>query len=305
MSILKKSNQQIFCDLIDDKKLQQHKQVRGRFVKEEEEYRNQELKALKKTLSINKEIISSLIMEQPDSKQALSKLNDENIYLLNQTKLLKRQRDTYHRKCFLAEQVIAELRYKERDDFKDYRETAINFIDELDSKEFTIQNLQYKYNRLEEVVRKYAKEDQELASLLNEFDTDRLIHARRITGIVHENKKLNKELKTVKQKLFELEHKLQSDMSTSSLKLEKNISNEINTTREDFNADTMTADNSPVRRVDDSLLVKKWVENGNKMHSESTSKDSSIDLELKEDVNTSTADFETILVIMNKENSKP
>lgn len=204
----RKSGQKIFTDFYEDKKFKEHKLYRSKFLKTEEDFLKCEFKSLKKTLAINKEIISMLIRKQENPKQVMIKLNEENLYLLNQIKLIKKQRDTYHRKSFLAEQVIAELRYKARDDLKDYRDTALNFLDELDCKEFVIQDLQYKYDKLEEILRKYARTDKELSGLLNEFDADRLKCKKKITSIIHENKKLKSELATVKQKVRELEERL-------------------------------------------------------------------------------------------------
>jgi len=278
----------MFCDMYDDKKLKEQMQARVNYVKNEESFQKIELKGLKKTLTINKEIITLLLKDKLDHKQVLSKLNEENIYLLNQIQLLKKQRDTYHGKNLIAEQVIAELKYKARNEFKDYKHTAINFIDELDNKEFVIQNLQYKYNKLEKVIRKYAKQDSELAALLEEFDGDKLKHSRKITSIIHENKKLTRELEKVKRKVCEFEQRLRND----SRNLEINPFKCANTTREEHN-NLVATERCKSCRPNDNI---DWVKINTKVLSKSTSKNSSIDPNLNIDDD----DIDAILVIMDK-----
>lgn len=303
MSILrKKTNQQIFCEAYDDKKLKDHRQARTNFLKTEEGFLRSELKGMKKTLAINKEIIMALIKQQASPNQALAKLNEENIYLLNQIKLLKKQRDTYHKKSFIAEQIIAELRYKARDDFKDYKDTAINFIDELDSKEYVIQSLQHKYDRLEESVRKYARQDAELAAMLDEHDADRLRRSRRITSVVNENKRLGEELAKAKARICELELRLRRGGVNNSVVVEGNDMKPLLATKDERSRSLARAEKSPKHRLGISAANDEWAENifNCKLSSQSTSKDSTLELEMgieKCDVS-SDDDYGDILTLM-------
>eukprot|EP00826_Nyctotherus_ovalis_P050909 TRINITY_DN6307_c0_g1_i11.p1 TRINITY_DN6307_c0_g1~~TRINITY_DN6307_c0_g1_i11.p1 ORF type:complete len:342 (-),score=70.63 TRINITY_DN6307_c0_g1_i11:191-1216(-) len=299
----------IFSELYDDKKLREHRNTKVDFLKTEESFLRGDLKAVKKTLSINKEIISTLIKERVNPKEIISKLNEENVYLLKQIKLLKSQRDTYHRKNFLANQIIAELKHKARNDFKDYKDTAINFLDELDCKEFVIQNLQYKYNRLEEVVRKYAKQDAELAELLKDFDSDRLKHSKRITGIVCENKKLSEELARCGQRLHELEGKLRNREVEGSIDLDENDFKEVFIKKDEYSKILVETERCLNSKVNDNTMSSNWTDNllNNKLSSISTSKASSINLELDKNKCDITADdnFADIFVILEKRKSYP
>eukprot|EP00826_Nyctotherus_ovalis_P043365 TRINITY_DN4557_c0_g4_i2.p1 TRINITY_DN4557_c0_g4~~TRINITY_DN4557_c0_g4_i2.p1 ORF type:complete len:308 (+),score=85.93 TRINITY_DN4557_c0_g4_i2:239-1162(+) len=306
MSILRKrTNQQIFCEAYDDKKLKDHRQARNNFLKTEEDLLRSELKGIKKTLAINKEIIMVLTKQQ--ANQALAKLNEENIYLLNQIKLLKKQRDTYHKKSFIAEQIIAELRYKARDDFKDYKDTAINFIDELDSKEYVIQNLQYKYDRLEETVRKYARQDTELAAMLKEHDADRLRQSRRITSVVNENKRLGQELAKAKKRIRELEQRLRRGKANCSVIVERNDLNPILAAKDERSRSLAKVERSPKHRLGTDAVDDEWIESifNCKLSSQSTSKDSTLELEMgieKCDVS-SDDDYGDILILMKAKSS--
>lgn len=297
-----------FSELYDDKKLQEHRKAKADFLNTEEKLLRDDLKAAKKTLSINKEIISTLIKERVNPKEIISKLNEENIYLLKQIKLIKSQRDTYHRKNLLANQIIAELNHKARNDFKDYKDTAVNFLDELDCKEFVIQNLQYKYNRLEEVVRKYARQDAELAELLKDFDADRLKHSKRITGIVCENKKLGEELAKCKQRLCELEGKLRSKETEGSMDLgENDFIGFIN--KDEHSKVLVETERCLNSRVNDNTMSSNRADNllNNKLSSINISKASSIDLELDKNKCDVTVDdnFDDIFVILEKRKSYP
>lgn len=212
------------------------KEILTNFIKREEDFKQRDFKNMKKTLEINKELIKSLVKDCKESgmKNGLLFLNEENKFLNNQIEFLKKQRDDYHKRSMIAEQIIDDMKKKALDDHKDYIDTIHELILKLDRKEYAIQCLKYKYDEIEDLVRKYSKTDDKVSKFLKECNEE-YSQPMKASTIVKKNKLLMVEIKELKEKISELEKinkENQTKMETKNITDKDNCENNRNSVAE-------------------------------------------------------------------------
>ncbi len=190
--------------------VKQRSKMKAAFVQKDKLFMEARIKDLEKTVRINKEIISELIKSAPASDLAtLQKLNTENKLLHSQLKVITKERDEYHARLLISEQIIQNAKLKEQEQFVEFQEKVKDLLDQLDQKEYVLQYIQQRYNKMEEVLRKYADRDTEVFVLLRALDSENFDDkGRRITNVIEENKLLLSKLKEAKASMDHLEETL-------------------------------------------------------------------------------------------------
>ena len=246
------------------------KKLKASFIKEERNQFQSDFRNIKTTLEINKEIITNLLSD--NSKMALYKLNEENTFLLKQIDLVKEQRDEYHKRYVITEQIVNELELKSKEDFKDYADTISELLEQLDKKEYAIQNIKYKCDSIVELARKYSKSDTELASCLKEFDEYYNEKRQKISTIIGENKLLSIERDNLKQKVSELEKKLTELEENERIPIQNSDKKDI--TKWNANPQIWNPEyNSKVKGLNDKLPQSDFWLNKNQQHFVASSRD--------------------------------
>ena len=184
------------------------KKLKFNFIQNEHRFMQSDLSDLEKTLKINKEIINSLVKDN-NSKGPIVKLNEENLLLQNTIKTLKKQRDDYHAKYLMSNQLLYDTKMKADEDIREYKEKNIDLVEELNRKEYSLQNLQRKCYKLGPMLKTYKIKNKEINELLHELGA-KTLGGNKISNVIEENKILLKELNKARSKIRELETKIKA-----------------------------------------------------------------------------------------------
>ena len=194
--------------------------IKGCFVERANKEYDSDYKDLEKTLKINKELIGTLIKTSDkmagSAKEALAKLNEENCFLLNQIKTLKKQRDDYHGKNFISQQIVEELKAKLYEEQAEHKAKLGELLEALDRKEYSIQLIQHQYSKAEAILKQCATYDYGVALLIEELNIDMNYTGaggKKITTMIDKTKSLMSELSKAQTKISELEIKLEQESS--------------------------------------------------------------------------------------------
>ena len=206
----KDNHQRILTEVQDVVSTPGRASIRGSFMQKSNDLRERDYKDLDKTLKINKDLIATLIKSTDKSanpmKDALAKLNEENGFLMNQIKTIKKQRDDYHGKYFLSEQIIEELKEKNKEELAEHKAKVAELLEELNQKEYVAQFVQYRYNKTEAMLKKCAMKDHEVTAFLKEMNVDLRANAgKRISTVVEETKLMMNELAKAQKRIQQLE----------------------------------------------------------------------------------------------------
>lgn len=180
------------------------------------------IKDLEKTIRINKEIISELLNGAQGNRQArniMEKMNRENRLLQAQLKSVSKEREDYHAQLLISQQIITNYRVKEQEQIAEYQEKVRDLLDQLNQKEFVLQYVQLRYDRMETLLKKYSGKEDEIFLFLRELAAEGM--AERTTGItnvIEENKRLQSEVKEARERIKALEAKLAVIVATSDAK---------------------------------------------------------------------------------------
>ena len=184
--------------------------IKGSFLERDKIQMSSYIKDLEKTISINKEIITSLVNQSKQeglSKRIIMQLNQENAKLQSQLKSAIRERDSYQTKLLISEQIVAD--YKGKENASEYlmHEKSQELLDQLNRKEYVLQNYERKFYKVLAVLKKYSETDEDIKMIMKELNIGPK-DDRRITNIVEENAALVTEVHTARVKMAELESKL-------------------------------------------------------------------------------------------------
>ena len=186
--------------------------LKANFLQSDRLLQDSRIKDLEKTLRINKEMITSLIDSNAkldsNSKSICAQLNEENTFLQNQIKVLKKQRDDYHSKWLIGQQIVEECKAKEEELELQFQEKLGELREELKQKEYAAQNIQHKYNKAENILKKYSSKEKEICLLLRELNADTQGECRKITNVIEENQQLTAALHAASKKIENLESRL-------------------------------------------------------------------------------------------------
>ncbi len=153
---------------------------------------------LEATIAINKKIIQDLCgvsgeKECASYKLAFAKLNEENIALQRQTKDLRRQRDEAQGKNLILEQMVDEMKTKEKEQLVEWRETNSELLEQLNLKEYYLQVLEKRCNDAEGIVLKYLRNVPEAIEAIGELHNP-VNHRVGISNVVIQNKQMKSKL---------------------------------------------------------------------------------------------------------------
>ncbi len=196
--------------------------LKATFIQRDKSQLEGRIKDLEKTIRINKEIIAELlngVQGSPQAKGVLEKMNHENRLLQTQLKTASKERDDYRGKLLISEQIISNYKTKEQEQAGEFQEKIRDLLDQLDQKEYVLQYIQLRYNRMEAMLRKYSAKEDEIFILMRDLASECIDEPNsRITNVIEENKSLLLELKEAKTKIKGLESKLASVISASEAK---------------------------------------------------------------------------------------
>jgi hypothetical protein len=167
---------------------------------------------LEKTVMINKEIIQEMINTEdrldPKGKRILDKLNKENAHLQLQTKRVIKERDQAQSKALINEQIIQEYKNKEAEINRDYAEKIQDLTDQLNRKEYILQNYERKYFKAEGMLKKYSHYEQEIRMFLRGLNI-KPEEERTISSVVEENEQLKEQVKFSNKEIKSLQDQLE------------------------------------------------------------------------------------------------
>jgi len=168
------------------------------------------IKDLEKTATINKQIIESLLEDRLDeeaNKKVMLSLNQENTRLQAQLQITTKERNLLQSKLLITEQIVAELKGKEKIHKDQMQAKHQELLDQLNKKEYVLQNSQKKLERVVTVLDKYSSKDEEVKQVLDSTRLERS-NTNKITNIVQQNAILATEMESARLKMAELELKL-------------------------------------------------------------------------------------------------
>ncbi|MDR3547515.1 MAG: hypothetical protein P4M11_04450, partial [Candidatus Pacebacteria bacterium] len=193
--------------------------LKASFIQREKELQDNYVKDLEKSLRINKELISSLIAASDARafKSAMQRLNEENQFQQTQIRTLKKQRDDYHAKWLIAQQIIEDFKTKEQAELAAHLGEIEELRQQLDEKEYAAQLAHHRFSRAEAMLKRHANKDKDICMFLMGLHGDLGDeHSHRISNVVEENRRLQSELGVAKFRLSVLEPSQPADRSTEA-----------------------------------------------------------------------------------------
>jgi len=189
---------------VDEATATSRKRLKGMFLEKDKMQMSSYIKDLEKTVALNKAIISDLISaDKNDSdviKKSFEKLNTENANLQTQIKKAMKQRDDVQARLLICEQIVEELRGREKDLESQYLEKNQEMLDQLNRKEYVLQCYEKRYHKALNLLRKYSEKDGEVRLLLKEIHTYDG-EQKCISNVLEENEALATEVKTAREKV--------------------------------------------------------------------------------------------------------
>jgi hypothetical protein len=162
------------------------RKIKCSFLKRDKVQASSYIKDLENTVTINKQIIESLLgdgLDEESSKNVMVSLNQENARLQVQLQSAIQERSSLQSRLLITEQIVAELKGKENNYEDQTQVKHQELLDQLNRKEYVLQNLQRKLDRVITVLEKYSSTDEEAKQVLDSIRL-RGSHSNRITNIV-------------------------------------------------------------------------------------------------------------------------
>ena len=168
------------------------------------------IKSLEKNIAINKEVINELCSQTKTSQQyskTIEKLNTENQELHTENKSLTKEKEALLAKCLVYEQIIDQSGIKEEEMNKDFNQQLLELKDQLNRKEYLIQEMEKKYYKSLEYLRKFCLNDPELRRQLKELQIN-CLEGKKISNVVEDNERLTDQIKKYEEKIKTLENRI-------------------------------------------------------------------------------------------------
>ncbi len=201
----------IFMTDVDDRAVITRGKIKGVFLEQDKQQMTGYIRDLEKTLAINKQIISELLEKdstESKSRKVIEKLNNENAELQSQLKVAIKERSQCQARLLISEQILEEYKSKEETLEKEHKEKVVELTDQLNRKEFVLQNCQRRYEKAQVLLKRFSHKDQEIRRALKELNFDGRFE-RRITNTVEDNERMRKELTQKTEKIATLEQRVQ------------------------------------------------------------------------------------------------
>eukprot|EP01022_Parablepharisma_sp_SALTPOND_P026599 TRINITY_DN64470_c0_g1_i1.p1 TRINITY_DN64470_c0_g1~~TRINITY_DN64470_c0_g1_i1.p1 ORF type:complete len:465 (+),score=75.71 TRINITY_DN64470_c0_g1_i1:103-1497(+) len=189
----------------------ERKQLKLSFIEKEKEQNGDYLQDLERTVKINKEIISELLKGdklQSTYKSVCEKLNLENSTLHKQVEEARKGRDESQAKVLICSQIIEDYKRKEEENREEFAEKKRELLDQLSRKEYMLQLHERRYLKVEELLVKYAKQEQEVWKSIKEMNLEINGVPKSIENVAAENETLSKKLIQCQNQIKSLEAKL-------------------------------------------------------------------------------------------------
>jgi hypothetical protein len=165
-----------------------------------------EIKDLKKTIKINKEIMSFVMQENMTKckqlKDVTKQCKEDKVIIASLTSDIVQLED----KWLILDQIKAFHEQAAEDADRYWLEQIEDYKDQLDRKEYIIQMKEYKWNDIERIMANYAKTDYVLKDQLVQLKylCDETSSGRGISSVIKENESYKKQLKMASQEVDNL-----------------------------------------------------------------------------------------------------
>ena len=136
----------------DDKIMASRKEIRKSFVEKQQISSDSYKKDLEASLYINKQIINDLLTGK---NTVVKELNEENRRLIEKVQALVKERDEVEAKLLISQQIVEEYKMKEQTATVEYKQKEIEWIDQLNVKEYILQIYQYNINQSLKLLKPY------------------------------------------------------------------------------------------------------------------------------------------------------
>lgn len=190
-----------------------HKTLRGRFMDTEKSQVSAYICDLEHSLALNKQIIAELFASDSSkdatgAKKVILKLNSENAALQSQLKKVIKERDECQAKMLINNQIVDDCRKREAETARESQEKLAEIVDQLNRKEFFMQNLERKYDRAVALMKRFSHKDQEIRQAFKELAAESK-DDRKIANVVEENELLQTQLSEERKRTADLARKLE------------------------------------------------------------------------------------------------
>lgn len=183
---------------------------------------------LQTSLAINKEIIQDLC--GPNSKgsqgykNSILKLNNENANLHQKIKEMVKEKNNFHSRILILEQMIEEQKTKEKEQIDELNEKVKELLEQLNLKEYHLQVALNNYRVAENLIMKNLHNIPQGLGLINELSNNSKNNVG-ITNVVMENEKMKLKVKELNEEIVKLKHEMNN---TESKKLVIVLKEKIN-----------------------------------------------------------------------------
>eukprot|EP00831_Metopus_contortus_P030835 TRINITY_DN25239_c0_g1_i1.p1 TRINITY_DN25239_c0_g1~~TRINITY_DN25239_c0_g1_i1.p1 ORF type:complete len:255 (+),score=45.48 TRINITY_DN25239_c0_g1_i1:103-867(+) len=194
--------------------------LRASFVNREKTHYESRIKDLEKTLAINKGIITELLSTTQDKeyekyKGIFEKMITESKLYNDQLKNALKQRDDYHAKLLISEQIADNQTRKNEETVIELESKIKDLLEQLNQKEFTLQHIEHCYKKAISMLSKFVNKDCEVFALLQELNSGFFnFKTLKISDVIEENRSLKLKLKENEDKVLRLEKKKKKKKST-------------------------------------------------------------------------------------------
>ncbi|CAI2366930.1 unnamed protein product [Moneuplotes crassus] len=190
-----------------------------------------EIKDLKKTVRINKDILASFVQENSDLKSTISMqkkhISEANLKVSEMNESVKITED----KCLILEQIKSYFEQAAEEAETNCKDQIADLMDQLDRKEYIIQLKEYKWNEIEQILSIYIKSDFNLRSKLGQLKylCDDTSSGRGISSVIKENEILRNKLQSATKEIDNLVAVIQDIQNNNDTSLDE-IMEEISDT---------------------------------------------------------------------------
>ena len=185
-----------------------NKNLQLKFMGEENEELREKVQNLEQNLKVNKEIMNSLLKVESqgpptDGSASTSAETQLNNSFKRQIELLEKRIGELESKAeeasaqkLVMSQIIQNVKNQEDAQMRIFQEESKKQKDEIDRKEFTLQQLELKMYHYEKYLQRKGLLEKEARNLLNKFQLDEQVKdQQRVSNVVKQNLALREELK--------------------------------------------------------------------------------------------------------------
>lgn len=165
-----------------------------------------EIKDLKTTLEINKEMMKSVLAENDEAQKSIKLLRKDREEYMKTIEEQTEEISHLNDKCLILDQIKNFHENAAEEIEKQCEERIQDYIEQLDRKEYVIQMKENKWNEIEKIMSIYTKSDYILRDQLAQlrYLCDDTSSGRGISSVIKENEALKDQLKAAKKEIDSL-----------------------------------------------------------------------------------------------------